>query len=62
MEHGPSLHGPALLVLLALAVVGGLFYLVKTRRRSQRTPDASDRSAEASDQLEHDANDRNSAA
>jgi hypothetical protein len=58
MEHGPGLHGPVLLVLLAVAVVGGLFYLVKSRRRSQRTPDASDRSPEANDQLRSDADDR----
>jgi hypothetical protein len=62
MEHGPGLHGPVLLVLLALAVVGGLLYLLKSRRRSHRTPDASHRSPEASDRLGPDANDRDSAA
>ena len=48
-EHGPGRHGPVLIILVAVAVLGGLFYVVKSRRRSDRGPDASDRSPEARD-------------
>jgi hypothetical protein len=34
--HGPQMHGAALLVLLVLAVVAGLVYLLRARRRSDR--------------------------
>jgi hypothetical protein len=51
--HGPQMHGTALLILLALAVVGGLVYLVRARMRSDRghtddrSPEASDRNPES---------------
>jgi uncharacterized membrane protein len=47
-EHGPSQHGPIAIALVLIAVVGGLVYLVKSRRRSDRDP-GSDRTSEASD-------------
>jgi hypothetical protein len=34
--HGPGMHGPVLLILVAIAVVGALLYLVKSRRSSDR--------------------------
>jgi hypothetical protein len=43
------MHGPVLIVLVAIAVVGGLFYFVRNRRRTHRTSEASDRSPGASD-------------
>jgi hypothetical protein len=46
-DHGAAL-GVVAMVLLAIAVVGGLVYLVKGRRRSDRDP-AGDRGPEASD-------------
>jgi hypothetical protein len=36
-EHGSG-HGSMLIVLLAAAVVGGLFYLVRSRRRFDASP------------------------
>jgi hypothetical protein len=39
VEHGPQMHGPALLVLLAFAIVAGLVALVRrvvARKRSDR--------------------------
>lgn len=52
-NHGPGMHGGVVvMVLVAIAVVGGLVYLVKRRRRSDRDgasdrDPASDRSPEA---------------
>ena len=53
VEHGPGMHGGALavvlMVLVAIAVVGGLVYLVQGRRRIDRDsaggrgPEPSDR-------------------
>jgi hypothetical protein len=34
--HGPQMHGAALLVLLVLAVVAGLVFVLRARRRSDR--------------------------
>ena len=34
VSHGPGIHGPLLLILVAIVVVGGLVYLVKSRRNS----------------------------
>lgn len=48
-QHGPGMHGPVLLVVLAIAVVGGLVFLVRGLRRpdgghaSARNPEPSDR-------------------
>jgi hypothetical protein len=39
VNHGPGMHGPVLLILVAIAVVGALVYLVKSRRRSDRERD-----------------------
>jgi hypothetical protein len=39
VEHGPQMHGPALLVLMVFAVVAGLVTLVRramARKRSDR--------------------------
>lgn len=43
-EHGPQMHGPALLVLLAFALVAGVVALVRkaaARKRSDRNPASS---------------------
>lgn len=48
------MHGPVLLVVVAIAVVGALvFFLVRGLRRSDRDP-ASDRSPEANDRSRDD--------
>jgi LPXTG-motif cell wall-anchored protein len=31
--HGPQMHGPFVVILMALALVGGLAFLVRKRRR-----------------------------
>jgi hypothetical protein len=56
VEHGPAMHGGALavvlMVLVAIAVAGGLVYLVQGRRSfdrdsaSKRGPEPSDRNPE----------------
>jgi ABC-2 type transport system ATP-binding protein len=38
VEHGPQMHGPALLGLLGFALVAGLLALARTRSRSGRGP------------------------
>ncbi|MGI8886228.1 MAG: hypothetical protein ACR2G9_04860 [Gaiellaceae bacterium] len=53
-EHGPGMHGPVLLVVVAIAVVGALvFFLARNLRRSDRNP-ASDRTPEANDRSRDD--------
>ena len=39
VTHGPGMHGPVLLILLGIAVVGALVYLVRSRGRSDRDPE-----------------------
>jgi hypothetical protein len=53
VEHGPQMHAAALIILAAVAVVGGVVYagrrrLAKGLGRLNREP-ANDRSAERSD-------------
>ena len=57
MEHGPGMHGPVLLVLIAIGVLGGLVYLARYRSRSDKREDAGERSGEA-----REASDRRSDA
>ncbi len=52
-QHGPGMHGPVVLVVLAIAVVGGLVFLVRGLRRSDGDY-ANDRPSQPSDQTLRD--------
>jgi LPXTG-motif cell wall-anchored protein len=39
VTHGPGMHGPVLLILVGIAVVGVFIFLVRSRRRSDRDPE-----------------------